>query len=197
MEEQRGGEHVRSTKYAKFSPWTWIFLGLSFFILVTILGLTGRTLYLQNNRIDNEDDGDRQPFECLKNRGCRNWNLGYDITGVTNYVVYTVLDIPDIDSPCDCLQLCQDQAATCNSWAWKFTESGTGRRSCVLSSGINLPDGVVLNFATSPSALPISENPQIGTTVPRCLGYTLSPSSTDDKCVSGLSMLLTGGGSIC
>lgn len=196
-EDERGVPYNRD--YARFSPWTWIFFWLAFAMIVVILGLTGRSLWIQNNNsfVWDESDMENEPFECLKRRGCRAWKVGWDITGDTNHMIYTTVEIPGIDNPCDCLDLCKDQSGTCQSWAWMFTETETRRRSCVLSSGIAAPQSVVINYDTSPSAEPINTNPQIGYTVRRCLGYTLSPSTIDEKCVSGLSMLQGDGNTFC
>lgn len=119
---------------------------------------------------------------------CVRYVIGFDITGVTNFVQFTFQD-DNIKCACDCFKKCRQQSSTCTNWVWKFTD-GSGHRTCTIYSNFNLPSNVTIGFdnATSINAGAISGgSPQQGGLVPHCQLFDRNGTAYgfDDDCISG------------
>jgi hypothetical protein len=119
--------------------------------------------------------------------GCIRYVKGFDITGVTNDVLYTFTN-GRIETACDCMKKCQQNWNTCTDWVWKYTD-GSGKRTCTLYSNFNLPLGVTIgvDLNTSTNVGVIGGNPQVGGLVPHCQLFDRygNVTGTDHECVSG------------
>jgi len=127
---------------------------------------------------------------------CTRFVHGFDITGVTNTVVFTVANATeDISTPCGCFLICLKNNLTCTSYVWKF--NGGPHRDCIIYSNFNLPNGTTLVYDPSSEAGFIENPTQEGGPVPHCLNEDQCPSSHDPHCVSGPLFMLDNGKFVC